>query len=239
MTVTKLPYKTIGGVVPCPGGWLLLPARLAAVTVIADDPIVFPTLIDVLEYRPKFDAAAIHAPVGWYDQPQGPFRPCDQEARALVGWPRQVAVRPVPSRAALDAATREDALLLEPWLTRDDFRRFRWMRESARDFQPFHQRSFFGAHPDLSFVQLNGDVPLTSSPYQEDGVMERLTLIRNKLPGVDELLMRTPPAGAATVHVLQAGALLWTARRAAGRAINRLPMDPNWDTAGMRMEIVR
>ena len=27
---TKLPYKMLGGVVPCPGGWLILPARLAA-----------------------------------------------------------------------------------------------------------------------------------------------------------------------------------------------------------------
>ena len=38
---------------------------------------------------------------------------------------------------------------------------------------------------------------------------------------------------------MQACALLWTARRAAGRAMSRLPMDPNWDEAGMRMELVR
>mgnify|MGYP003335920693 CR=1 FL=1 len=29
------------------------------------------------------------------------------------------------------------------------------------------------------------------------------------------------------------------ARRAAGRAMNRLPVDPTWDTNGMRMELVR
>jgi predicted RNase H-like nuclease len=39
--------------------------------------------------------------------------------------------------------------------------------------------------------------------------------------------------------MLQAGALLWTARRAAGRAINRLPVDPVWDSTGLRVELVR
>lgn len=239
MTVAKLPYKTIGGVVPCPGGWLILPARLAGVTVIAEDSMVVKTLLDVLEYRPKFDAAAIYAPVGFFDEPNGPFRPCDDEAREMVGWPRQVALRPVPSRAALRAPTRDEARKIEPWLTSDDFRRFRWLREAERDFQPFHQRSFFAAHPDLSFAQLNGDRPITSSPYQQDGLLERLQLIAAKLPGVDEVLQRVPPPGAAQVHVLQAGALLWTARRAAGRAISRLPLDPTWDASGMRMELVR
>jgi len=239
MTVAKLPYKTIGGVVPCPGGWLILPARLAGVTVIAEDSMVVKTLLDVLEFRPKFDAAAIYAPVGFFDEPNGPFRPCDDEAREMVGWPRQVALRPVPSRAALRAPTRDEARKIEPWLTSDDFRRFRWLREAERDFQPFHQRSFFAAHPDLSFAQLNGDRPITSSPYQQDGLLERLQLIAAKLPGVDEVLQRVPPPGAAQVHVLQAGALLWTARRAAGRAISRLPLDPTWDASGMRMELVR
>ena len=56
---------------------------------------------------------------------------------------------------------------------------------------------------------------------------------------IDEIVTRTPPQGAAVVHMLQATGLLWTARRAAGRAMQRLPMDPNWDSGGMRMELVR
>jgi predicted RNase H-like nuclease len=239
MVVSRLPYKTIAGIVPCPGGWLIQPARLAGVTVNAEDAEVVPTFIDVLEYKPKFDAAAVFAPVGFFDDPETPFRPCDREAQDMIGWPRNVAVRPIPSRAALHAATRQAALELEPWLTNDDFRRFKWYREAERDFQPFHQRSFFAGHPDLSYVQLNGDQPLLSSPYQNDGVVERMNLIRIKLPGVEDAIMATPPAGAAQVHLVQAAGLLWTARRAAGRAINRLPMDPNWDAAGIRMEIVR
>jgi predicted RNase H-like nuclease len=239
MSAKAMPYKMLGGVVPCPGGWLILPARLAGVTVIAEEAMVVPTLNEVLDFKPKFEAAAIFTPVGFEDEPSGPYRPCDQEARELVGWPRLVAIKPIPSRAALRAPTREDALKLEPWLTKDDFRRWKWIREAETEFQPFHQRNWFAAHPDLTFTVLNGDQPLTSSPHQPDGVYERMELIKTKLPGCEEAVVATPPPGAAQLHLLQATALLWTARRAAGRAVNRLPADPTWDTTGLRMEMVR
>lgn len=233
------PYKTIGGIVPCPGGWLIVPARLAGVTVVVEDPEVVRTLADVLDYKPKFDAAAIWCPIGFHDEPVGPYRDCDAEAQDTIGWPRRIAVRPTPSRAALRAASRDEAKALEPWLNRDDLRRFKWLREAEELFQPFHQRTYFAAHPDLTFADLNGDVPLTTSPYHEDGILERMGLIRDRLPGVEEVVMRTPPPGAAQVHLLQAAALVWTARRVAGRAMQRLPFEPEWDTAGLRMELVR
>ncbi|MGZ6962524.1 MAG: DUF429 domain-containing protein, partial [Ilumatobacteraceae bacterium] len=97
----------------------------------------------------------------------------------------------------------------------------------------------FAAHPDLSFTSLNGDVPLTTSPHHQEGVLERMHLLRDKLPGVEDVIMRLPPPGAGQLHLMQACALVWTARRAAGRAMSRLPADPTWDDAGMRMELVR
>ena len=239
MVASKLPYKTLGGIVPCPGGWLILPARLAGVTVNTEEPEVVRTLMDVLEYKPRFDAAAIYAPVAFNEQPVGPYRPCEVEAREMVGWPRVVGVKPMPSRAALRAKTRDEARMLEPWLTNDDFRRFKWWRQAEREFQPFHQRMFFAAHPDLSYTNLNGDVPLATSPHHQEGVLERMQLIRDKLPGAEEVILRVPPPGAGQLHLMQACALVWTARRAAGRAMSRLPMDPVWDDSGMRMELVR
>ena len=124
-------------------------------------------------------------------------------------------------------------------MTRHDVRRLRWLREAERELQPFHSRSFFSANPDVSFTQMNGEEPLKTSPYHEDGRDERLKLIQERLPGVDEVIMRVPPEGAGLVHLMQAAALLFTARRAAGRAISRMPLDPTWDDEGIRMEIVR
>ncbi len=239
MVAKQLPYKWLAGIVPCPKGWLIIPARLAGVTVVVEEPSVVRTLNEVVDFRPKFDAAAIHSPLGFEDHPMAQYRDCDTEARQMVGWPRRVALRSVPSRAALLAPTKAKARELEPWLTADDFRKFRWLREAASTFQPFHQRNFFSANPDLSYTLLNGEVPLTTSPYHQDGVIERMNLIKQKLPGCEEVILRTPPDGCGQVHMVQATGLLWTARRASGRAINRMPIDPAWDENGLRIELVR
>jgi predicted RNase H-like nuclease len=233
------PFKAIAGVTPCPGGWLVLPARLAGVTTVAEETFVLPNLMEVLDYRPKFDFAAVNIPFGYPEKPQGQYRLCDQEARELVGWPRMVSLRPVPSRPALFAHSRKEAIELEPWLTKNDFRHFRWMKEAATEIQPFHSRSVYSGNASLSFQHMNSDEPLTTSPYHDDGRLERLELVRANLPGVDEVIERVPPEGAGQVHMFEAAAMLWTARRASGRAIARLPMDPEWDEGGIRIELVR
>src|SRR5687767_9096900 len=219
------PFKSIGGVTPCPGGWLVLAGRLAGVTVVAEEVFVLPRLQEVLDYRPKCDFAAVNIPFGYPDLPGQVYRKCDREARGMVGWPLRVNVRPVPSRAALMAKTRKEALALEPWLTRNDFRHFKWMKEAATEIAPFHARSWYSANAELSFVHMNGDRPLTYTAYLEEGRAERLELIRQKLPSVDDVVSRVPPVGAGIVHMYESAAMLWTARRASGRAINRLPMD--------------
>jgi predicted RNase H-like nuclease len=232
-------YKVIAGVTPCPGGWLIFGGRLTGVTLLADDPVVVRRLGDVLDWRPQFDAAAINVPMAFPDEPTAGFRGCDRSARDLIGWPRRIAVTPVPSRAALEAPSRQAAKEIEPWLQPADLRRFRWLREAAAEFQPFHQRMYFSANPELSFCVLNDDVPLRSSPFSPDGIVERMSLIRERLPGVEELVTQVPPSGAGQYHVLQAAGLLWTARRAAGHAITRMPLDATWDDHGLRVELVR
>ena len=109
MVVKKLPYKNIAGITPCPGGWLVLPARLAGVTVAAEEAFVVKRLFEVLDYRPAFEAAAINAPMGLFDDPSGRFRPCDRESRDYVGWPRSVAIGGIPCRTALTASSNAEA----------------------------------------------------------------------------------------------------------------------------------
>jgi predicted RNase H-like nuclease len=217
----------------------VLPGRIAGVTVVAEEMFVVKTLAEVLDYRPKFDFGVANIPFGYPEYPNVRYRNCDKEARGALGWPMRLKVRPVPSRAALFAPNRKAALAIEPWLTRNDFRRFRWMREAAEDVQPFHSRSFYSGVAELSFMHMNGDEPLTTSPFHEDGQTERLHLIRSKLPGVDDVVTRVPPEHAGQHHVFEAAAMLWSARRASGRAISRLPTDPEWDEAGIRVELVR
>ena len=124
-------------------------------------------------------------------------------------------------------------------MTKHDLRRLRWLREAERELQPFHARSFFSANPDVSFTAMNSDEPLKTSPYHEDGRLERLELIRSACRASTRSSRGPARWAPGSCTSCRPAALLFTARRAAGRAISRMPLDPYWDDNGMRMEIVR
>jgi predicted RNase H-like nuclease len=237
--VTALPYKPIAGVVPCPGGWLVQPARLLGVTIVPEEPYVLSSLLDVIDYRPTYSVIVLGIAIGLDEQPNGGFRQCDIEAREMLGWPRRVDIARVPSREALYAPSFAEAVAAEPWLTPLSYRRFRWLREVDAEIQPYHQRRIYSASPELSFYLVHGDEPASTSPFWQDGPAERLKLLAERLPGLKAIADEAPPAGGSLRHVMDAAGLLWTGRRIAGRAITRLPADPQWDEQGRRVELVR
>ncbi|MFK8025160.1 MAG: DUF429 domain-containing protein [Ilumatobacter sp.] len=239
MPAEPRPYKILAGIVPCPAGWLVLGARMAGVTIAAEEARVLPHFRDVLDERPVFDAAAVDGPLGFHDEPGAEFRECDLEARDYVGWPRAASIYGVSSRRGYQSDSGTEAAHIETWMRRADKRRHRWLHEVATEVQPHHARRIAAAHPDVSFTAMNGDEPLRTSPWHADGRAERLELIRRQLPGVDEVVTRTPPDGVHPKQLIDAGAMLWTARRQAGRAISRFPRDAVWDSEGVRMEMVR
>jgi predicted RNase H-like nuclease len=110
--------------------------------------------------------------------------------------------------------------------------------EIDENVQPYWQRTIFEVHPELSFFQLNEDQPLRYSKHRRAGVEERTALLKARLPGVERILDEKV-SGAKAAHQVDAAVCLWTARRIAARAVSRLPLDPEWDSAGLRMEIVR
>ena len=50
---------------------------------------------------------------------------------------------------------------------------------------PYRQRTVFEVHPELSFFQINGDVPLRWTKKFEVGREERRALLIKKIPGID------------------------------------------------------
>jgi predicted RNase H-like nuclease len=110
--------------------------------------------------------------------------------------------------------------------------------EVAEQMGPYRQRTIFEVHPELSFYQLNGDQPLEHKKRSAEGWEERRTLLKARIPGVERILDARVP-GVRKAHLLAATACLWTARRILGRAMSRLPLDPEWDSQGLRMEMVR
>jgi predicted RNase H-like nuclease len=239
MKKQQLPYKVVAGVTPCATGWLVTSAKLQGVTLLPEDAFVLKTLEEVIDYRPSFTVIALDMPIGLPDDPlpRG-FRACDREARDLLGWPRRAGVDPVPSRKALGAGSFEDAQRVEPWISPVEYRRFKWIRETEEQIQPYRQRTVYSVNPELTMYLLNSDQPMRFAKHSPAGFDERLHLLNLRLPGI-EAVVKGRTKGASRMNLLDAAAVLWTARRIAGKVVSRLPQDPEWDSTGLRMELVR
>ena len=231
-----LPYRLIAGVEPCPGGWLLVGARLQGITAFPTEPEVFATFAEILDYRPTYDVIAMHCHLSFPEEDTQGGRTCDKLARQLLGWPRSGAIGSPPSRHYLRTGDLDarSAKGLNPI----NARMMRRYAEVAEEMQPYRQRQVFEVHPELSFYQLNDDSPMLHSKHTDEGVAERLALVQARIPGV-EAVMEAELPGVTLRHLLDATADMVTARRIAARAVERVPEDPEWDEAGVRMEILR
>lgn len=231
-----LPYRLIAGVEPCPGGWLVVGARLQGITAFPTEPEVFPNFAEILDYRPSFDVIAIHCHLSFPEEDTAGGRTCDKLARQLLGWPRAGAIGSPPSRHYL--RTGDLDARAQKGLNPINARMMRRYAEVAEEMQPYRQRKVFEVHPELSFYQLNDDQPMKHSKYMEKGVAERRSLVEARIPGADVVLDAEVP-GVSARHLLDACADMVTARRIAARAVDRLPEDPEWDEQGVRMELLR
>jgi predicted RNase H-like nuclease len=212
-------------------------ARLQGITAFPQEPEVFATFAEILDYRPSFEVIAIHCHLSFPEEDTPGGRTCDRMARQLLGWPRSGAIGSPPSREYM--RTHDHDLRARKGLNPINARMMRRFAEVAEEMQPYRQRQVFEVHPELSFYQLNDDQPMQHSKYTEEGVDERRRLVESKIPGVDVVLDAQLPGGVTARHLLDATADMVTARRIAARAVTRLPEDPEWDEQGVRMELLR
>jgi predicted RNase H-like nuclease len=208
-------------------------AKLHGTTFAPEDPRVLETFVDVLDQRPAFSTIALNAPIGYLEQYEAGGRSCDREARALVGR-RGAAVQSAPARPQLEDSS-SDAVSGLSAITRKLLPRY---REVAAEMAPYRQRTVYEVHSELSFLQLNEDVPLRWPKGSKAGEAERRALLGAKIPGGERIFDAKLPKVPSS-HLLDVAAFMWTARRIFARAGVRIPQDPVWDEQGLRMEIVR
>jgi len=228
-----LPYSLVAGVTSCRGGWLVAGAKLQGTIFSPEDPVRIDSFVDVIDMRPGYSVIALNAPVGGLDKAAVGGRSCDREARILLGR-RASAVKSAP--VAVDSP--EGTELLPDNIDAISRTLLPSYQEVAREMAPFRQRTVYEVNADLSFFQLNDDVPMRWSKYSEKGIAERRALVEAKLPGSLRIIDSEVP-GASLSHLLDAAAILWTARRIFAKAAIRIPSEPEWDEQGLRMELVR
>ena len=139
-------------------------------------------------------------------------------------------------RAPTRASLREGEVVTTAGLDATTLIRLRHYREFYAEMSPFRQRTVYGGHPELSFYQLNGDVPLRYSKLREEGREERRSLLEQRIQNVRMIL--DADIGVPEKHLFDAVALMWTARRVNGKAAKRIPSDAEWDSEGLRTEFV-
>jgi predicted RNase H-like nuclease len=151
-----------------------------------------------------------------------------------MGSRRGAAIQSAPIRSQVDEDSNGAADGLSA-VTRKLLPRY---REVTLEMAPYRQRNVFEVTSELSFYQLNDDQPLRWSKKSIQGQEERRTLLTKKIAGVDRILDTKLPRVPYS-HMLDIAAFMWTARRCFARAGVRVPQDPEWDEAGLRMEYVR
>lgn len=227
-----LPYSVVAGVTPFNDKWLVASAKLAGSTFAPETPKIYDSFLEVLGERPAFSIVVLNVPIGFLDTPELGGRTCDRQARALLRR-RGTSVHNAPSRAVFDGRVDDGKDGLDA-VTRTMMPRY---REVAKEMSPFRQRVVYEGHPELSFFQLHKDIPLKRSKVITEGREERRVVLVDKIRG-SERYLDDKVVAAPQKHVYDAFALLWTARRVFGHAAKRIPVDPEWDSDGLRMEIV-
>jgi predicted RNase H-like nuclease len=179
--------------------------------------------------RDELALVAVDIPIGL---PESGRRACDVQARGRLG-PRRSSVFPAPPRSVLGCSTSWEQAnarsrgLDGRGLPRQVFNLLPKIGEVDAGLSASLQRRVFEAHPELSFSVLAGR-HLAHGKRTRAGQRDRAGLLR---------IAVAPIAGAAIDDVLDAYALLWTARRVARGVEGRLG-DGTRDGRGLLMEIV-
>ena len=222
----------MAGVTPWRTGWLAASAKLLGASFVPEDPKIYDSFLAVLQEHPSFSTIVVNAPIGYIDSPDLGVRTCDHEARALLGR-RGGSIHNAPTRFALQHGAGWSETNLDA-VTATLLPRY---QEIAAEMSPYRQRTIFEGNPELSFYQLLADTPLHTSKKIEEGLDERREILEQKVPGVSRIL-DAQIDDVPQKHLLDAAALLWTARRVFARAAKRLPAEAEWDSEGLRMEFV-
>ena len=200
------------------------------------DVAPFPVFSDLLAGSEP-TLIAIDVPIGLRAKED---RRCDLLARKLLGRSRGSSVFPAPVQSMLKARSWEEACRIRLKVqgkrcSKQVVGIIPKIREVDRLMTPDLQKRVFECHPEVSFALMNSGDPMTFRKSTREGRKERVRLLIQQFPDVQENLSRV--SGAAS-DIIDAYACLWTARRVLHGEAVRLPSDPEVNRRGLRAEIV-
>jgi predicted RNase H-like nuclease len=205
--------QTLVGVDGCRGGWL-------AVSSDGDSPIVAQVHASFGQLVGRVGALAhfgVDIPMGLLERGA---RPCELEARQLLGRPRMSSVFPAPPRACLKAQTYEQACEIcfrieGKKMSRQAFGILPKIREVERYLRrhPQTRARVAEVHPEVSFATWSGG-GVAHSKKTAAGKAERRALIEERWPhAVDQARNALRGRDYSLDDLYDAFAALWSAHR--------------------------
>ncbi|WP_321793704.1 DUF429 domain-containing protein [Caballeronia sp. J97] len=237
-------HADLFGVDGCKAGWFVVKQCGTTGAIAAN---VIDNFADLLDWKGANAIVAVDIPIGLASNG---IRTCDTRARKLLGRPRASSVFSPPVRAALGASSYEDACAVNYAASgkRISIQAFHIRNKIAEvdDVMRTHHDAamrVFEVHPELSFMhmQMEQGGPahgLRESKAHAPGFALRHALLAKCFGSViDTALAARRPAQASRDDVLDAFAVLWTARRIASGKAFYLPEVIETDAAGVSMTI--
>lgn len=175
-----------------------------------------------------------------------PSRPCDQGARRLLGKGLGSRVFPTPARAALAASSHAEAVRLNrlatgKGLSVQAFHLLPKIREVDTFMSLFPDATIREVHPELSFMRLNGGLPVRARKKSREGFYERWTLLEAHVPewmdALDNAISRTRRSIAQPDDWLDAAAIAAAWRKGQGKWYFACDPPVRYDEAGRPMQI--
>jgi predicted RNase H-like nuclease len=230
----------IAGIDGCRAGWL----------VVCETPLPGPwswfvasRFESVRERLANFDAIGIDIPVGIPDR--GP-RECEALARQLLRPHRTSSVFSTPVRPVLGIddyrrACDEHEAIDGRRMSRQSF----FIMDKIADVDavvrsaPAFGEKLHEVHPEISFAALGGGEPMRHAKRKQAGFDERLAHLADVFPEavLQEALAAFPRTEVGRDDVLDAFAVLWSAKRIAMSTAERLPAEAPRDSCGIEMAI--
>ncbi len=230
----------IAGIDGCKAGWL----------VVCETPLpgpwtwfVAPNFDEVARRLRDFDAVGVDMPLGI---PNAGARECETLARRILSPARTASVFSAPIRPILGLDDYREACNVREAIEgkRMSKQSFYIMEKIEQVDTVVRTRPEFGAklyevHPEVSFTALGGGEPMQHSKRDQAGFDERMAHLSDVFPEaiLREALDAFPRGKVARDDVLDAFAVLWSAKRIALSTAERLPAEPAYDPRGIDMAI--
>jgi predicted RNase H-like nuclease len=202
------------------------------------------TAHELMYGEPAPQVIAIDIPIGLPDRGS---RPCDQQARRLLGPGRGSSVFPAPIRPVLAATSYMEACQIGLQVEGKKLSRQAWaICYKIRDVdQLIHQDPGLKArvsevHPEVSFYFLAGNRPLQHNKKRKEGRTERQKLLEDVFGEQlhDVLAQCRERKKVGEDDILDAFVALWTAERITSGKAQTIPPVPPEDSFGLPMQIV-